>query len=172
MSFSQNDVAIYSLIVAGLSALFTYWTNRKKSSVDEVTAFRDDLLERIKQQDATIDSLDKRSSEKEKMINDLNLRMAEKDEQLAQLKERMKEKENQNKDLEERVGRMRAEITELIKKSSVEIANWRESYYLALNEYQKMKIENQNLKTEIENLRSEYERLRSEHEELKSKVSL
>lgn len=154
---TQTEYAIViPALIALIGAIYTFIANQNKTNKEEITEFRDDLLKRVEQQDAAIATLE--------------TRVKNRDIEIEALEKRIAEKERRNKELDERMDGIRSELAELTKKSGQEISNWRESYYLALNEYHKVKMENSELKKEIEVLRAQYEELKAAHEEVKSTV--
>lgn len=157
------DVAIILAIISLLGNAIQYYLSYRKDRQSEELekerdkktgedTLREDLFLLIDQQNKKIDSLNGLIDKQWQQIDTLK-------EQRGELKTTADKQTIQIEELQEQRNRIRSEFTEVVKKSENQVNNWRESYYLAMDQYNKLKTENYAIKKELEELKISHKQL-------------
>ena len=92
-------------------------------------------------------------------------------ERIDKQNDRIDKQSDRIKELEEQRERLRSEFTALIKQSEKEVNNWRESYYMVLDQYGKLKTAHEIMSRELEQLRKAYEKVHADYMRLSTPAS-
>ena len=127
--------ALGSLLLNFILGWMTWQNSQKKDKISAENDLRDDLFQLIDQQNKKIDAQNGQIEKQNAQIDELK---------------------------DQRV-RIREEFNKVIKDTGIEVSNWRETYYMTLDQYQRLKLENMAVKRELEDLRKSYEKLLAEY---------
>lgn len=169
------DVAIVLAVISLLGNAIQYYLSYRKDKQSEILekdrdkksgedTLREDLFQLITEQNKKMDSLNSLIEKQWSQIDTLK-------EQRNDLKTAADKQAIQIEELQEQRNRIRIEFTEVVKKAEIQVNNWRESYYLAMDQYNKSKIENYAIKKELEELKISHQTLLDKYNQISTTIS-
>ena len=141
------DTVLLTLIITGIGTMLNLWLVNRKDKHTTEGDFRDDLIATINRQDLKIDHQQKTIDHQQATITELTAKV---DKILEQL----------------------GKTDKLLEQSRKEVDNWKESYYLAIKEYNRVKVQHEDMVKELEELRKNYEQLLRDYTILRESTSM
>ena len=141
------DTVLLTLIITGIGTMLNLWLVSRKDKHTTEGDFRDDLIATINRQDLKIDHQQKTIDHQQATITELTAKV---DKILEQL----------------------GKTDKLLEQSRKEVDNWKESYYLAIKEYNRVKVQHEDMVKELEELRKNYEQLLRDYTILRESTSM
>ena len=141
------DTVLLTLIITGIGTMINLWLVRRKDKHTTEGDFRDDLIATINRQDLKIDHQQATIDHQQATITELTAKV---DKILEQL----------------------GKTDKLLEQSRKEVDNWKESYYLAIKEYNRVKVQHEDMVKELEELRKNYEQLLRDYTILRESTTM
>ena len=148
------DTVLLTLIITGIGTMLNLWLVNRKDKHTTEGDFRDDLIATINRQDLKIDHQQKTIDHQQKTIDHQQATITELTAKVDKILEQL------------------GKTDKLLEQSRKEVDNWEESYYLAIKEYNRVKVQHEDMVKELEELRKNYEQLLRDYTILRESTSM